>query len=57
MMISISNGKYFLIETSDNNTIQDYMMDDNGDGAFVCDPASVFSRREIACKRGSVSVF
>ena len=54
MIISVSNGKHYLIETSDNNTSQDYMMDDNRAGAGVCEPASVFSRREIACKRGSV---
>ena len=54
MIISVSDGKYYLIETSDNNTSQDYMMDDNRAGAGVCEPASVFSRREIACKRGSV---
>ena len=54
MIISVSNGKYYLIETSDNNTSQDYMMDDNRAGAGVCEPASVFARRELACKRGLV---
>ena len=54
MIISVSNGKYYLIETSDNNTSQDYMMDDNRAGTGVCEPASVFARREISCKRGSV---
>ena len=55
MLISVSNGKYYLIETSDNNTSQDYMMDDNRAGEEkTCEPASVFAGREIACKRGSV---
>ena len=56
IIISASNGKYFLIRTNanDNKTSQDYMRDDNRAGAGVCEPASVFSRREIACKRGSV---
>ena len=54
MIISASNGKYFLIKTSDNKTNQDYMRDDNRAGPGGCEPASVFSRREVACRRGSV---
>ena len=52
MIISVSNGKYYLIKTSDDNdTSQDYMMSSNRAGEG-CEPASIYSRKEIACKRG-----
>ena len=56
IIISASNGKYFLLKTNanDNKTSQDYMRDDNRAGAGGCEPASVFLNTEVACKRGSV---
>ena len=50
MIISVSNGKYYLIKTSDD-TSQDYMMSRNRAGVG-CEPASIYSRKEVACKRG-----
>ena len=54
MIISAINGKYFLIKTSDNDTSQDYIMSSNRQMAGRCEQDSIFSRREVACKRGWV---
>ena len=53
MIISVSNGKYYLIKTSDNNSSQDYMMSRNRAGRG-CRPAFLrtYKKKEVACKRG-----
>jgi len=54
MIISASNGKYYLIETNDNDnkTGQDYMMNDvNRDVQMGCVPGSIIQGREVACVR------
>ena len=46
MIIGASNGKYFLINTNDddNKTSQDYMMEQQG-----CVQAKIYSGNEDAC--------
>ena len=39
----LCNGKYFMINTGKNETSKDYMM------AGGCQPARIYSRREINC--------
>ena len=51
LLISASNGKYFLINTNDNDnkTGQDYMMND--DNRAGCTPGIIIPGREVACSR------
>ena len=44
MIIGVSNGNYFLINTNDNKTSQDYMDEQQG-----CVPAQLFTKKEVAC--------
>ena len=56
MIMGACNGKYFLINTNDNNNTngQDYMM--NGEQAG-CLPATIYPTQEAACKRREVLGF